>query len=158
MAEEKQYTTQQAHQKFAVELFNGTWDLIEKPNRTPEESEKMIHMAHASCYHWTEVGKPLNRARGEWQISRVYSLLARAEPAYHHAQQCLALTEANGFGGFDLAFAHEAMARASALCGRRDDYEKHYALALKAGEEIKEQGDRDYFFKDLQGGPWSGMR
>jgi len=41
----------------------------------------MIHAAHASRFHWGEIGKPINLGRGEWQISRVYSVLNRPESA-----------------------------------------------------------------------------
>ncbi len=55
---------------------------------------------------------------------------------------------------FDLAFAHEALARASALAGNKKGYEKHLKLANEAGEKIKDKGDRDYFFEDLKAGKW----
>jgi hypothetical protein len=35
----------------------------------------MIHSAHASRYHWQAVGDASDKAIGEWQISRVYSVL-----------------------------------------------------------------------------------
>ena len=46
------------HKKFAVELFNRTWDLLDKEDRTQEEADTMIHAAHASRYHWGEIGTP----------------------------------------------------------------------------------------------------
>ena len=36
----------------AVDLFNYTWTLIEKPDRTAED-DAMIHAAHASRHHWS---------------------------------------------------------------------------------------------------------
>lgn len=62
--------------KLAASLFNHVWDLMEKKNRTIEENDRMIHAAHASRYHWGNVGEPVNLARGEWQVSRVYSTQA----------------------------------------------------------------------------------
>ncbi len=59
----------------AVGLFNYTWTLLENPNRTPEQDDEMLHAAHASRYHWGEVGEQVNLARGEWQVSRVYAVL-----------------------------------------------------------------------------------
>ena len=59
------------HRKFGKDLFNGTWTLMEKPDRSPDEDALMIHMAHASNYHWLQVGKPENFARGHWLCSRV---------------------------------------------------------------------------------------
>ena len=64
----------------AVGLFNYTWTLLENPDRTKEQDDEMLHAAHASRYHWGEVGEAVNLSRGEWQVSRVYSVLGRAEP------------------------------------------------------------------------------
>src|SRR6185295_8912421 len=50
--------------RVAVGLFNHVWTLMENPDRTPEQTDEMIHGAHASRYHWGNVGEPANRARG----------------------------------------------------------------------------------------------
>ena len=99
--------------KLAASLFNHVWDLMEKKNRTIEENDRMIHAAHASRYHWAN-GEPVNLARGEWQVSRVYSIQGRSEPALYHARRSLQICKDNRIGDFDLAFAYEAIARASA--------------------------------------------
>ncbi|MFX1420534.1 MAG: hypothetical protein ACFE9N_16680, partial [Promethearchaeota archaeon] len=80
----------------------------------------MIHTVHTSRYHWGILvsegkGGPTNLQRGEWIISRVYSVLERGEPALYHAKKCLELTKDNDIRDFDRAFAYEAIARASAL-------------------------------------------
>ena len=94
-----------------------TWTLIEKPDRTPAETDEMIHRAHASRWHWARVGEPVNLARGEWLCSRVYAMLGRGEPALWHARRCVEINEAigadEGRETWDLAGAYEAMARAS---------------------------------------------
>ncbi|MBA3365103.1 MAG: hypothetical protein H0U03_04865, partial [Actinobacteria bacterium] len=59
--------------QLAVDLFNFVWTLLEKADRTGEEDDTMLHAAHASRFHWGEVGAPVNLARGEWQVSRVYA-------------------------------------------------------------------------------------
>src|SRR3984957_11424955 len=65
----------------AAQLFNETWRLMEQENRTVADDDRMIHAAHASRCHWGLVPEatPANLARGEWQISRVYAVLRRAE-------------------------------------------------------------------------------
>ena len=148
------------HRKLAAQLFNQTWDLIDKTDRTIVEDDRMLHRAHASRYHWECVDghKPHNLARGEWQISRVYVLLGRAEPALHHAQRYLDLCAQHGIADWDIAFAHEALARAHAVAGNRREYERHFALAKELGAKIVDDGDRDHLFEDLEGGPWFGMR
>ncbi|MHA1169988.1 MAG: hypothetical protein ACTSRU_19340, partial [Candidatus Hodarchaeales archaeon] len=65
--------------------------------------------------------------------------------ALHFASVCLKRTINNDFKGFDLAFAHEAMARACALYGDRVNFEKHYNLAVKAGEKIEKKRRQGLF-------------
>jgi len=141
------------HRKLGIDLFNGVWDLLTKPDRSLEESELMIHMAHASRYHWSVVGEPVNFARGEWQISRVYSVLSRPEPARYHAARCLEICQQYGIGDFDIAFAYEALARAEAAAGNREESQKYILLAKSAGDLIAEKEDREVFFRDLASVP-----
>jgi hypothetical protein len=147
------------HEKFAKQCFNKTWELLDKKDRSPEEDNEMIHTVHASRYHWgvlvaKQMGTALNLQRGEWQVARVYTLLEREEPALHHANICLKLTLENDIGDFDLGFAYEAMARASALSGNKADKNNYLKMAKEAGEKIKDEGDRDYFFEELSSGKW----
>jgi hypothetical protein len=137
------------HKKFAITLFNQTWDLIDKEERSQEEVDRMIHAAHASRYHWEMAGTPLNIARGEWQVSHVYAILNRVEPCLYHAKRCLKVTLENGIKDFDLAFAYEAMARACDLAGDEVETAKYVELAKQAAAKIKDPQDREYFMSQL---------
>ena len=88
----------------AVGLFNHVWTLLETTDRSAERDDEMLHAAHASRYHWGEVGEARNLAIGEWQCSRVYSVLERGEPALWHARRVLEICEREGIADFDLAF------------------------------------------------------
>jgi hypothetical protein len=59
---------------------------------------------------------------------------------------------------FDGAFAYEAVARANALAGRREEALHYLELAEKAGEVIADEQDRAIFDSDLRGGNWYGVR
>ncbi|HZY75100.1 MAG TPA: MerR family transcriptional regulator [Jatrophihabitantaceae bacterium] len=139
--------------RLAAALFNGTWQLLEKPERTRTEDDEMLHMAHASRHHWGVVGQPVNLARGEWQCSRVYAVLGRPEPCLHHAQRVLDLCTEHGMGDFDLAFAYEALARASAVAGDLDRARAYTEQALAAAEAIAEDEDRELLLSDLESIP-----
>ena len=144
-------TTKQAwHRKFAVDLFNQVWELMDKEERTADENYKMLHAAHASRYHWGEIGTPLEFERGEWQISRVYSILNRPQAAMYHAVRCLEICESNDIGGFDLAFAYEALARAYAVAGDVEKSQESIELARQAGKKITDSENQEYFFSELQ--------
>lgn len=135
--------------QLAVDLFNHVWTLLETPDRTPMQDDEMLHAGHASRYHWGEVGEPVNLARGEWQCSRVYAVLDRAEPALWHARRCLAICEEHGIADFDIAFAWEAIARASSVAGDHEaaDAARTKALELSAG--IADDEDRELLLADL---------
>ena len=135
----------------AVGLFNYTWTLLENSNRTPEQNDEMLNAAHASRYHWGEVGEPLYLARGEWQVARVYAVLGRAEPALYHARRCVEINEANADGreDWDLGSAYEAMARACAVAGDRTASEEWKARAVAELATIKDAEDRQVLEQDL---------
>jgi hypothetical protein len=139
--------------RLAAALFNGTWQLLERPERTRAEDDEMLHMAHASRHHWGAVGTPVNLARGEWQCSRVYAVLDRPEPCLHHAQRVLDLCTEHGMGDFDLAFAYEALARAHAIAGDADRARACTEQALAAAEAITEDEDRELILSDLESIP-----
>jgi hypothetical protein len=143
-------TTTEWHKKQAVSLFNATWDLIDKKDRTHEDEINMIHMAHASRYHWGQIGGPLEAARGEWQISRVYAILRKGDSALYHGQESLRLCQKNNIGGFDLAFGYEAVARAYRVLDRRecDIYKDH---ALEAARDVGKKEDREYVLGEIEG-------
>ena len=137
--------------KLAVDLFNHVWTLMETENRSPEQDDEMIHAAHASRHHWAEVGTGANLARGEWQISRVYVTLGRAEPAMYHAGRCLAYCEASAddLADWDLAYAYEALARAHAVAGNRDEAQRFAARARELAELVEDAEDREHLAEDL---------
>lgn len=137
------------HKKMAIDLFNKTWDLLDKTNRAEAENIEMIHTAHASRYHWGQVGTPLEFQRGEWQISRVYAVLGMGESALYHGETALKTCQEKGIGDFDLAFAYEAIARAYSILKNNTEKEKHLALAKEAGEKIADEGNRQYFLSEL---------
>ena len=149
MAKDPKLLPSDTQRQLAKDLFNHVWTLLEKASRTAAESDEMLHAAHASRHHWGVVGDAVNLARGEWQVSRVYAVLGRPEPALHHARRCLELCEEHGIGDFDLAFAHEAMARAYGVAGEAAGRDRHLALARAAGEGISEPGDRDWLNQNL---------
>ncbi len=137
------------HKKLAVNLFNTTWSLMDKSDRTKEEDDEMIHSAHASRYHWGKVGNHIHFERGEWQISRVYSVLKMVESAIYHGQRCLDICLEHKIGDFDIAFAYESLARAYAIKEDKGKVVEYRKLEKEAGEKIAKKKDKKYFFSEL---------
>ncbi len=137
--------------KLAADLFNHTWTLLERTDRTPEQVDEMIHSAHASRYHWGEVPdrEAVHLARGEWQCSRVYAVLGRAEPALWHARRCLEINEAAANADWDIASAYEAMARAHMVAGDVDQVATWKAKAVAALDAIADPDDREIVVGDI---------
>jgi hypothetical protein len=76
--------------------------------------------------------------------------VGRSEPALYHAKRCLDICKENNVGDFDLAFAHEAVARAHSIAGDKNECEKHPQLAKDNGEIIEKKEDKDYFLSELK--------
>ena len=141
MSDEKM-TIEEFHKRIAVMTNNGIWPILDKAEPTEDELEEALHMAHTSLYHWSKVGQPINIARAEYMVSRVYSAFSWAEPALYHAQRCLKITEETGVGDFDLAFAYEVMTRAYAAAGKKAECKKYRVLTQKATNAVKNEEDR----------------
>jgi hypothetical protein len=129
--------------KLAVDLFNHVWTLLDKPDRTVEEDDEMVHAAHASRLHWGEVGTAVNLVRGEWQVARVYATLGRGEPALYHARRSLELCDGADLEEWDLPFAYEALARANLVAGDHGEAKRYADLARHEGSKISDADDRE---------------
>jgi hypothetical protein len=55
----------------------------------------------------------------------------------------------NEISDFDLAFAYEALSRAYAVAGEGDKSREYIELAQAAGEQIEDEGNREYFMGEL---------
>jgi hypothetical protein len=135
----------ETHRRLAADLFNRSWQLLELESRTPAQDDELVHVAHAACFHWGEVGTAAHRARGENQCARVYAALGRAEPALHHANRALELVRAGGegFEDWDLASALEVVARAQLAAGNRAEAERYAALARSELGTVTDADDRE---------------
>lgn len=133
--------------QLGVALYNEAWRLME----SRDDDDRLLNAAYASAYHWSEAPECTaeNRARSEWQLSRVYVVLGRPEPALHHAHRCLRWCEENGIGDWDLAYAYEALARAAVLAGE-PNAAAWREKARAAGDAIAEPEDREHFDEDFQ--------
>jgi DNA-binding transcriptional MerR regulator len=138
------------HRRLGIDLYNRTWTLMDTPG------DEMLYCAHASAYHWMHGGGTIaNRARSEWLCSRVYSILGRPEPALHHARHCLELVESapEEMEDWDIAGAHEALARAFLAAGDTEQARRNYELAREETAKIANPEDAKHIAADLDSLP-----
>lgn len=156
MTEQESMSIHEAHGHFARTLNGRVWTLMGMEERTLAQDDEMVHAAHASLYHWLQVGTAVNHQRGMWLLSRVYAVLGKHGQAVGYAERCVTLTEEHpqDMQDFDWAFAFESMARALALAGEAQSSGSWMARARKAGENIQDPKDREIFEGDLTSGPW----
>ncbi len=145
-------------QQLAVQLFNESWDILLKEERTRKDEDLLVNMIHASLYHWRQIGQPINILRGEWLIAHVYTILGHKEEALYHAENVMTLKDEINPQDWDLAYCYEAMARVMALWGDNKAFDKYYQQALTAGEQIQNDGARKQFESDMTDEYWFGIR
>jgi hypothetical protein len=139
----------EAHQFFAVQTFNGAWELIEKPDRTPDEDAEMLQRAFASRWHWGFVGGAEQWATGDWQIAHCASLLGLGALAQLYAQRAFEVCERERWTGWQRASMLEGMARAAAAAHDSAAHNKYYVLATEAVAAIDDDEDRKVIASQL---------
>jgi hypothetical protein len=135
--------------RFAKVLFNGTWNLIDKPDRSGEEDVEMLLSAMASRWHWGQVGNAEQVATGDWQVSHVASLIGMGKLALIFANRNLATAVAQRWDGWRLASAHEGVARACATLGDTEGRDRHYAEAEAALAREPDEEERELIASQL---------
>ncbi len=128
-----------AERWFAVEFNNEAWSIVESQSASPEQIERLLHLAHAACLHWSASGDSLNRQRALDLLAHAYAAAGRGELAVGYAEQAAGLSEQHGDKQtpFDRAEACAAMAVALCAAGRSSDADLWRAKALAAARELE---------------------
>ena len=137
-----------AHRWFAIEFNNAAWELIENPARTPDETQQLLHFAHAAHLHWQSAGTAINRQRAENLLATAYALAGDGPAAVRHAERCLSLSTKNAKEGtpFDRATALGCAAQAHHLAGDHAQAQRLRTLAQSAAEALDAE-ERSVFEK-----------
>jgi hypothetical protein len=137
-----------AHRWFAIEFNNAAWDLIEQPQRTADQTQQMLHFAHAAHLHWQSAGTALNRQRAENLLATVYLRAGDAPAALRHAERCLSLSAQNAKEEtpFDRATALGCAAQAHKLAGDHAQAQRLQTLAQSAAQAL-DADDRGVYDK-----------
>jgi hypothetical protein len=161
MSHKPEFDIDNAHRWFGAEFNNRIFPLLEKYDRTVEETEEMIAMAYASTLHWGKYSKhsAANRARGENMIATTLAYAGRKEAAMHHAKRNhdIVLNNKSEMSDFDVSYAFMAMARSLALNGDSKKAKEYYDKCQQSIEVIKDQKDKEIVESDFRSGPWYGI-
>jgi uncharacterized protein YndB with AHSA1/START domain len=141
------------HRQQAVEANNATWELIDLPARTADQDEEMRRRAYAAAYHWDRAAgrEPVNSSRADWLLAKVHLLAGDPAASLRHAERSMATCREHGIDDFDLAYAHEATARALQALGRDDESAREWAAAHAV--PVADDEDRAKVEEDLAEGP-----
>jgi hypothetical protein len=140
------------HRRWGAVLSDRVRELLARTDRSAADDDELVHTAHAARYHWAEADTvPDHRrlATGEWQLARVYAVLARPEPARHHAERSLAHCVEGRLGGFLRGAAYEALARAARLASDDPAVHRYLRLGREAAEQVEDEEDRRMLLEDL---------
>lgn len=119
------------HRRQGVTANNAAYELLAGA-RDADTDEDLLRTAYAAAYHWQRASGagPENRARADYLIARALLATGRPDGALAAAERCLATCTAHGLADFDLAYAHEARARALRALGRSGEARDAWRVAL----------------------------
>ncbi len=149
MPDSPTFDKEAAHKFFSANCFNAAWEYIDKAERTAEEDEMMIGLAHASVWHWTQRTDcaETNMSIGYWQLSRVYALAGMADNARRYGQLCLDTAPADQ--PFFVGYAYEALARAESVAGNAEKSNEYLAQAKEQAASVTDAEDKKLLDDDL---------
>lgn len=120
------------HRRQGVEANNAAFDLLER-DRSVTDDEDLLRTAYAAAYHWQRASgaRPENEARASYLIAKALLATGQPEAALRAADRTLRICVEHGLVDFDLAFAHEARARALRTLGRAQEAEEEWRRATE---------------------------
>lgn len=148
------FTLDEAHSHFAVAYNQLVWKNLENLERSSEDTQKMIHAAHASLAHWaaSSKGNAMHQARALYLLATVYTSANRYAEAMFYAKSCSEYTDLHksALRDFDLAYMYLALGRAYALDNQRLASMEYFTLARQAGNQIADEEDKKIFLNDFR--------
>ncbi|MDZ5473566.1 tetratricopeptide repeat protein [Bacillus sp. 31A1R] len=140
-----------SHRGLAASTFNKVWDLLDIPNRSEEQNEKMVHLCHSSFWHWTQSHDctEQNLSIGYWQLSRVYASIGEGTNALKYAERCVSISEKAELKPFYIGYAYEALARAFHVQGNLSKAELAKQTAYEYAKKVVVEDSKKMLIKDL---------
>lgn len=141
-AEQGEITTK-ARRALAIAQHNAAWELIDQPDRTPEQTREMLARAFASRALWAPIGTDENLVIADWQVAHAASLAGWSGVALAFATAAEERARSAALPAWLRASTCEGMARAHAAAGDRAGYEAWAQRAAALLERVDDADDRD---------------
>lgn len=118
------------HRRQGVEATDAAFRLL-AADRDASTDEELLRRAYAAAYHWDRAteARPENAVRADYLVSRALSATGQPDRALLVADRALAACGTHGIADFDLAYVHEARARALLGLGRADEAATAWSVA-----------------------------
>jgi len=129
------------HKRFAARCNNRAWDLASR-DRTPAEDRELLDVAHASAWHWAQVGSELNRMRATLLLAAVHAELGMGASALALAREMHGYFAARDTDDWELAMVHAIDAHAAHAAGLLDEHRQAHQRAVAALAAIADAEDR----------------
>jgi hypothetical protein len=129
------------HKRFAASCNNRAWTLSVQA-RTAAQDREMLNLAHASAWHWAQVGTELHRMRAQMLLAEVHALLGMGASAIAMAEEMRSYFLGRETEAWELAFTHVIHAHAAYAAHRPEAHRRAYAEAVAAVQAIDDDGDR----------------
>ncbi len=137
------------HKRFAIDCNNRAWELSVQ-DRSPAQDREMLDAAHASAWHWAQVGTELHRMRATTLLAEVHASLGMGATALALAETMREYFLSRDTPDWEVACVHAVHAHAAHAAGRRAEHRQAYAHAAAALEAIADDEDRKVIVKTFR--------
>ena len=134
------------HRYHAVLANNRAWELSVR-DRTPDEDREMLDAAHASAWHWAQVGMELNRMRATMLLAEVHALAGDGGRALAYAREMRAYFLGSETPDWEIAFTHAVTAHCAAIASEPELHRSEYKKARAALDRVADAEDREIVAK-----------
>ena len=138
---DEQDDIQRWHKRFAVDCNNRAWALSVQ-TRSAAEDREMLDAAHASAWHWAQIGSELNRMRAMMLVAEVHASLGMGASALALAESTRTYFLGRDTPDWEIACTHAVYAHAAHAAGRAAEHRDAHALASAALAAIADEEDR----------------
>jgi tetratricopeptide (TPR) repeat protein len=138
-----------ASRSLAITANNLACDLEQRDGRTPEEDRLLELAAKTARTFWEIAGTWVQVKIAEYRLAMTYIALGNPQQATAHANQSLALVEANDGSESDRFFPYEALAQARHADGDAEGAAAARAKAADALASVEDEGTREWFSSAL---------